>query len=134
MSGDRTRATYLQLSDVRLLDAWGRELREMWGHTAYLVGSALVRPDYRDVDVRIVLPDDSIDHLAQVVDLGRLNLSLSLWGQKATGLPIDCQVQSVTEGEATPMAADHLIRPIGRIPGRLDGRTWSADDLDDGAR
>lgn len=119
------RATYLQLSDVRNLDMWGRELRAMFNHTAYLVGSALVRPDYRDVDVRIVLPDDDIERLAAVVDLGRLHVALSVWGQKVTaGLPIDCQVQSATEGETVVMAADHLIRPLGSVPGRLDGREW----------
>lgn len=119
----RPRATYLQLSDVRLLDMWGRELREMWGYTAYLVGSALVRPDYRDVDVRIVIPDDDFEKLEELVDLGRLAVALSIWGQKATGLPIDCQVQSASAGDSEP--AD-LIRPIGRIPGRLDGKAWQA--------
>ena len=119
MSG--ARVTYLHLSDVRNLDMWGRELRAMFNHTAYLVGSSLVRPDYRDVDVRIVLADEDVDRLAAVVDLGRLHVALSVWGQKVTGLPIDCQVQAATEGQAE----DGPMRPIGRVPGRLDGREWS---------
>lgn len=124
----KPRATYLQLSDVRLLDMWGRELHDMWGYTAYLVGSALVRPDYRDVDVRIVLPDDVVEQLAEVMDLGRLHVALSLWGQRATGLPIDCQVQAASAADSEPA---HLIRPIGRIPGRLDGRAWPTAEAEE---
>lgn len=101
------RATHLLQSEVALLDTWGRELRQMFRTTPaseagdcpatpYLVGSALVTKDYRDVDVRIMLDDHHYDDLAKVVDLDALHLALSLWGQKVTGLPIDCQVQHTT--------------------------------------
>lgn len=77
-------------------------------------------------------PPSGIDlYLAALVDLGRLHVALSLWGQKATGLPIDCQVQSVTVGDTGPA---HLIRPIGRVPGRLDGRSWPSTDHDEETR
>ncbi len=114
------RVTFLQLADLRVLDSWGRELRDMFNHTAYLVGSSLTRPDYRDVDVRVIVPTDTFDLFASVVDVGRLNVALSLWGAHVTGLPIDCQVQSVDAGadETGP------IRPVGRVPGRLDGEAW----------
>lgn len=114
------RATFLQLADVRVLDMWGAELRLMFDHTAYLVGSCLLRPDYRDVDVRVIVPTDTFDLFASVVDVGRLNVALSIWGAHVTGLPIDCQLQSVDAGadETGP------IRPVGRVPGRLDGEAW----------
>lgn len=114
------RATFLQLADVRVLDMWGAELRLMFDHTAYLVGSCLLRPDYRDVDVRVIVPTDTFDLFASVVDIGRLNVALSIWGTRVTGLPIDCQLQSADAGadETGP------IRPVGRVPGRLDGEEW----------
>ena len=89
------RATYLLQSDLALLNAWSRELRKLLDEPPYLVGSALTRADYRDVDVRIILDDVQYDDLQAVVNVPFLNLALSLWGQKATGLPIDCQVQQM---------------------------------------
>ena len=38
--------------------------------------------------------------LAAIVNIRALGVAFSIWGQKATGLPIDFQVQSVTEGNA----------------------------------
>jgi len=40
--------------------------------------------------------------LAATVDLRHLALTLSLWGQRVTGLPIDCQMQTLTESSAEP--------------------------------
>ena len=93
-----TRATYMQVADVRLLDDWAVHLGQMFGNEVpYLVGSALIKPDHRDVDVRIVLDDDAYANLAACVSINRLNVCLSLWGKTVTGLPIDCQVQQQTE-------------------------------------
>jgi hypothetical protein len=121
MSDDR--ATYLLFSDLRLLDAWGDELRAMFPwFSPMLTGSTLERQSWRDVDVRIMVPDDEFDALAALVDVGRLDLALSLWGQKATGLPIDCQVQRFTD--ANDEYGDRPRRPIRTLdprPKRLDG-------------
>lgn len=91
------RATYLGVDQLRRLDHWCYSLRASFGtrvpHRAiYLVGSVLERPDFRDVDLRIMLTDKEMRFLP----LNRLdlNMMLSRWGQEATGLPIDCQVQS----------------------------------------
>lgn len=89
------RSRYLLVSEVELLRAWGRELYHAFGEMPYLVGSALRTKDWRDVDVRIMLDGDKYDMLIRYINPRILNLSLSLWGQKATGLPIDCQVQQV---------------------------------------
>lgn len=105
------RATYLLQSEVSLLNGWGRELKRTFGETAYLVGSALERQDHRDVDVRIMLDDQHYDDLAKVINLDLLNLSLSLWGQKATGLAIDCQVQHTSSANEDFHGRRH---PIGR--------------------
>lgn len=88
------RATHLTQSGIRLLDDWGVALRRMFpAEVAYLVGSALTTSDHRDVDVRVMLDDDAFYLLGDVVNLADLNLAVSLWGQRVTGLPIDFQVQ-----------------------------------------
>lgn len=70
----------------------------------YLVGSALERQDWRDVDVRYILSDEEFAKLFP--DAGRhwehdprwllLTLSISKWMQSVTGLPIDSQFQPQT--------------------------------------
>jgi hypothetical protein len=93
-----SRATYLLMSEFRILNDWARSLRRMFPHSlgVFLVGSALHRKDWRDVDVRIMLDDEGFEILRDLMTVDDLNLSLSVWGQKVTGLPIDCQVQDQT--------------------------------------
>lgn len=112
------RATYMLMSDFHILEVWGRELRKMFpGNVPYLVGSALRTKDYRDVDVRLILDDNDYSALNAAVDIRRLNLVVSIWGQQVTGLPIDFQVQSMAEANVP----EHGSRnPIGL-------REWSAD-------
>lgn len=40
------------------LHKFGTLIRDYFGHVAYQVGSSLDRKDWRDVDVRLILPDD----------------------------------------------------------------------------
>jgi hypothetical protein len=100
----RQRAIYLRVDQVRSLDHWCNVLSLAFrGATPFLVGSVLTRPDYRDVDVRVLLADKKLKRLPmRRLDL---NMLLSQWGHEMTGLPIDCQVQSFTE------AAEHDGRP-----------------------
>ena len=77
------------------------------GFGCYLVGSALVRRDYRDVDVRLILSDDEYARLFRDTH-GFLNpfwsllcTSISLWLSQETGLPIDFQIQSQTRANKT---------------------------------
>ena len=99
----RSRGSFLILSDFDRLEDWCRMVRViLGGHGPYLVGSATERADYRDVDLRTILPDATFDRLFR----GRseavrfLNRGLSVWGQSETGLPIDFQVQRMTEANA----------------------------------
>lgn len=92
MAGDRN--NYLSVTELPLLRAWGSEVKLMFNAMPYQVGSSLVRKDWRDVDVRLMLDGEHYDALlASGVDIYYLNLSVSLWGQRVTGLPIDFQVQ-----------------------------------------
>ena len=110
-----TRATHMQIQDVRLLEDWGRSLRQMFpGEVAYLVGSALTASSYRDVDVRLIFDDAKFDALDELLSIPRLNMCLSIWGRHVTGLPIDCQIQQMTEAnELFGRATGSRRHPIG---------------------
>lgn len=85
--------------------------RALGGFGCYLVGSSLERRDYRDVDVRFILPDEEFDWMFRVRPGdaesgvgGWLNplwslmcLSISVWLREQTKLPIDFQIQRQTQ-------------------------------------
>jgi hypothetical protein len=96
------------LSDIRTLEDWGRNLRILFNNEMpYIVGSCLERKDYRDVDVRMIMEDTAYERLANRMNVPRLNHVVSMWGQRATGLPIDFQVQQRT-------AANEKYPGVGR--------------------
>jgi hypothetical protein len=74
------------------------------GYACYLVGSAIQRPDWRDVDVRFIMEDsafaalfpDAGGHWEQDPRWLLLVVSISQWLSKLTGLPIDFQFQPQT--------------------------------------
>lgn len=99
MSKDR--ANYLP-SPLALfkLDVFGGLVRELIGDVPYLVGSVHHKPDYRDVDIRIMLDDERFeaifggDGLWITNDALKLfNMALSALAREMTGLEIDCQFQ-----------------------------------------
>jgi hypothetical protein len=99
----RTRSTFLVQSDFDRLEDWCRMVRVvLGGHGPFLVGSVTERADYRDVDLRTILPDKSFDRLfrKRLEAVRFLNRGFSIWGQQETGLPIDFQVQRMTEANA----------------------------------
>ncbi len=76
----------------------------------YLVGSALKRPDWRDIDVRLMLSDKAFNRLfPHVVNANWefdprwliMTVAISAHLSKVTGLPIDFQFQRQTEANAT---------------------------------
>lgn len=87
------------------LDEFGSQVWAAFGHIPYLVGSALEKKQWRDVDVRLILPDEEYEALG----LGdpryshrnekwvALALAFSALGQAMTGLPIDFQIQQQTD-------------------------------------
>jgi hypothetical protein len=92
------RATQLDVLEFGRLNDWGRLVSEAFrGEVPYLVGSALSRKDYRDVDVRLMLDDSAYDRLASVVDIKRVESEFSRWGKQWTDLRIDFQVQRASE-------------------------------------
>lgn len=84
------------------LQEFGDYLHAAFGHVAYHVGSSLANKDgWRDVDVRLMLPDDEWAAMG-FGEPGRehysrkwvaLTLAWSAFGRHLTGLPIDFQIQ-----------------------------------------
>ena len=75
---------------------------------AYQVGSSLDRPDWRDVDVRYILPDaafaalfpDADEHWECDPRWLLLTVAISAWLKEQTGLPVDFQFQPQTHANA----------------------------------
>jgi len=90
------------------LDAFAREINDAFGRIPYLVGTAAQGKQWRDVDVRLILPDDEFDLLFP--ERRSPDSTSGLWslmcaalaelGRQRTGLPIDFQIQRRTEANA----------------------------------
>jgi hypothetical protein len=102
-----------------LLQQFGEHVRNAFGQVAYQVGSSLSSKDgWRDVDVRVMLPD--VDYRRKYGDPCRPQrneawvstvLAWSSFGRQLTGLPIDFQVQSLEYANATePGARSALLK------------------------
>ncbi len=98
-------------------------LVEAFGYHVYLVGSALERRDYRDVDVRCILDDTEFDRLFPNISGSNYQTdafwclvccSISEWLAIRSNLPIDFQIQRRTqataENEGTRSALALFIR------------------------
>lgn len=105
--GDR--ANYLPAPHFFLLNQACLAVNEAFGEICtYLVGSCLLKRDYRDVDVRVILDDEHFDRLfpkagssPQRNALWSLMCSsIALMLKQQTGLPIDFQIQRRTEANA----------------------------------
>lgn len=84
------------------LNKFGLIVRDYFGHTAYHVGSSLKTKEWRDVDVRLLLPDDEFAALFGPIEgyvnpkLAAITLAFSALGTQMTGLPIDFQIQTLS--------------------------------------
>lgn len=108
-----------------LLHEFGSKVWDAFGHVPYHVGSSLeLKTGWRDVDVRLILPDDEY----AAMGLGKPNLpshnakwvalclAFSELGKIMTGLPIDFQIQQMSranEDHDKPRSA------IGMMPHRF---------------
>lgn len=112
----KKRSCWIRYPEMDRLDRWGGVLFHATGQVPYLVGSALERRDFGDVDVRIILDDHLYDALfpapkyhpqrAQAL-WSMLCEAISVWGRQETGLPIDFQFQRMTEANAEEPGAGH---------------------------
>jgi hypothetical protein len=106
-------ASYLTTANFDLLNLACLPVHEAFDTPPYLVGSALERARFRDVDLRTILPDDEWDAL--FADKPRLwslcCLSVSHYLTDLTGLPVDYQVQRRTE--ANEKFGGRMRNPMG---------------------
>lgn len=99
------------------LDAFARDVNEAFGHLPYLVGSAARGKEWRDVDVRLMLPDEEFDALfPQFRAPGRVNnrwallcAAISELGRARTGLPIDFQIQRTSDANEQYDGVRHAL-------------------------
>lgn len=105
-------ASYLSPHEMFRLDLACKPIVEAFGHAPYLVGSVMQRPDYRDVDVRLILPDEEYDQVVTSPSMRTmLSVAFTAYLREATGLPIDFGVQRRTQANA---AHPNWRNPLGR--------------------
>lgn len=104
----------LELACKPINDAFG-------GYGCYLVGSALERPDWRDVDVRYIMSDEEFAAEFPAVNMKAHNwefdakwilmtTAISAHLSKVTGLPVDFQFQPQTHANDRHAGKRH---PLG---------------------
>jgi hypothetical protein len=92
----------------------------------YLVGTAVKREAFRDVDVRLILADKRYDRLKKALGaegIAFLGIATGQYLASLTDLPIDFQVQRQTEanhhhpgGMRNPLGLRHLSNFEGDAP------------------
>jgi hypothetical protein len=93
----KSRISWLDVPAFFRLDYCCQGLLAAFGNTPYLVGSCLERPDFRDVDVSLMLPDEQFAAMfPNQYALLFLNAAVSDWLSERTGLRIDFKFQDTT--------------------------------------
>ncbi len=108
-----------------MLQEFGSQVWAAFGHEPYHVGSSLLGKTWRDVDVRLILPDDEYEALGfgdpQHAHFNgkwvSLCLAYSALGKAMTGLPIDFQIQQQTDANERYKGRRSAI---GFVPLRMD--------------
>jgi len=104
------------------LDDFGSHVWSVFGHPAYLVGSACGDSKaWRDVDIRVIIPDEQYEkegygHPHEQRTNSKwagMCLAFSALGKEMTGLPIDFQIQQQTYANKTHHAIRETIGMIG---------------------
>lgn len=112
------KANYVGAPAIFALEQACREVSEAFdGFGCYLVGSAIQRPTWRDVDVRYIMADEEFAQLFPSADQHweqdarwlLLTVSISERLSKVTGLPIDFQFQPQTYANEHHKGPRHSI-------------------------
>ena len=105
MTQTQHKASYVGAPAIFSLKTACQDLDRAFGSPVYLVGSALERPDWRDVDVRMIMDDEKFATLFPNVHGGAwemderwlwMTVSISERLSRITGLPVDFQFQPRT--------------------------------------
>jgi hypothetical protein len=121
-----------------LLRIFGAHVKQGFGHVAYQVGSSLIeKRGFRDVDVRLILPDDEYESFFgdpltpahQAPKVMMWDLAWTMLGRKLTKLPIDFQFQQQTlANENFPGVRSALILLSSEMP--VVGAAWPEGEKD----
>lgn len=114
----RRKSNYIGAPACFALELACQPLVEAFGdYGLYQVGSSLERPDWRDVDLRYILPDGDFAKLFP--DAGDnwefdprwllMTTAISQWLSTQSGLPIDFQFQPQTHANARHKGARNAI-------------------------
>lgn len=135
-----SKSCYLSTFDLNVLDRACEPLVKAFGRCVYLVGSAMQRPDFRDVDVRAVVTDDEFDAVfgPRPALWAAVSFSMTAYLRSATGLPVDFQVQRMTEANAldgtvrNPLGFGRRVFAGGGDATRFDRPwTWTANEANE---
>ena len=112
---------YLDAPAITKLDLASVLVSEVFnGECPYLVGSCLERPDYRDVDVRVILDDERYDALfpRPACDPLRHLIENTLTDHyvAATGLRVDFQIQRQTQANEKYPGVRHPLALYPHLP------------------
>lgn len=117
----------LEMACKQLMDAFDDDV----GHVGiYLVGSALERADWRDVDVRMMLDDATFAKMFPKALVGHgaawefdprwtlMTVCISTWLREKTGLPVDFQFQPMSFANEKHKGKRHALglRFVAREP------------------
>ncbi len=119
MSESRKKSNHIGAPAVFALELACRQINEAFGgFGCYVVGSALERPDWRDVDVRYIMTDAGFAHLfpdahercwEQDARWLLLTVSIAEHLSRVTGLNIDFQFQPATHANERHPGPRHAI-------------------------
>lgn len=120
------RANYVGMPEMLKLEIFGSIVWDYFGQPPYQVGSSLKTRNFRDVDVRLILDDDEFEKFVGVRERplrvgpmwSSLCMAFSALGRELTGLPIDFQIQRMTEANEEYGTCEHRRNAIGILPNR----------------
>lgn len=130
----RKKASYVGVPAIFKLELACKHLRSAFpSHGCYLVGSATERPDWRDVDVVMMLSDNDFRRLFPKALLqGQwefdprwllLTVAISDWLSAQTGLPIDFKFQPTAWANARHNKRRHPLG-INYVPNEDPMPSW----------
>lgn len=93
------RKSHLTTAQFAILNDACIPVTEAFDSPPYLVGSATKTGEYRDVDLRLILTDEDFDHWFGGREMlwSLVCLTIGQYLVSRTGLPIDFQIQRMTE-------------------------------------
>jgi hypothetical protein len=131
METERHRANYIGAPEFFHLNSLCRILNDAFGYHNYLVGSSIIKRDFRDVDIRCILEDEEFDRMFPdskgTAGTGKgecswvhdarwsiLCASISEWLSTRSNLKVDFQIQRQTNAnEMYPHGLGHERHALG---------------------